>query len=183
MFMHVVMPMEVASLNNLSTEQLYEKFGAPRLEPIIPLEEPSAPLPTGVPSHAVPPVWLGIASDELPLCDAKLLLSDFGVSFRPEENTQFESNAPLVVRPPEAFFEPTKPLTLQSDIWSLGCVIFELFAHRSLIDGIIAPQDDITAQQVHLQGLPPSDWWNKRVDKRSKWFDENGRALSNDRDI
>ncbi|EXK36081.1 serine/threonine protein kinase [Fusarium oxysporum f. sp. lycopersici 4287] len=90
-----------ASLNNLSIDQLYAKFGAPKLKPIARLD---------------------------------------------------------------------------------GCLIFELFAHRSLIDGIIAPQDDITAQQVHLQGIPPPEWWDK-WDKRSKWFDNKGQALSNEQDI
>ncbi|KAK2924899.1 hypothetical protein FoTM2_015177 [Fusarium oxysporum f. sp. vasinfectum] len=116
-----------ASLNNLSIDQLYAKFGAPKLKPIARLD-----------------------GDDISLCDAKLLLSDFGVAFRPADKTKCESNAPLVVRPPESYFEPTKPLTFESGIWSLSCLIFELFAHRSLIDGIIAPQDDITAQQVHL---------------------------------
>ncbi|SCV38973.1 related to dis1-suppressing protein kinase dsk1 [Fusarium fujikuroi] len=171
-----------ASLNNLTIDQLYAKFGAPKLEPIVRLDGSVEPLPPGVPSHAVLPVWLGLPSDDISLCDAKLLLSDFGVAFRPADKTKYESNAPLVVRPPESYFEPTKPLTFKSDIWSLSCLIFELFAHRSLIDGIIAPQDDITAQQVHLQGIPPSEWWDK-WDKRSKWFDSKGQALSNDRDI
>ncbi|KAF5646021.1 kinase domain protein [Fusarium sp. NRRL 52700] len=171
-----------ASLNNLTIDQLYTKFGAPILEPISRLDGSVEPLPAGVPSHAVLPVWLGIPSENVSLCDAKLLLSDFGVAFRPEDKTKCESNAPLVVRPPESFFEPTKPLTFESDIWSLSCLIFELFAHRSLIDGIIAPQDDITAQQVHLQGIPPLEWWDK-WDKRSKWFDSKGKALSNEHDI
>ncbi|KAF5701687.1 dis1-suppressing kinase [Fusarium globosum] len=162
--------------------ELYAKFGAPKLEPIVRLDGSAEPLPTGVPSHAVLPVWLGLPSDDLSLYDAKLLLSDFGVAFRPADKTKFESNAPLVVRPPESYFEPTKPLTFESDIWSLSCLIFELFAHRSLIDGIIAPRDDITAQQVHLQGIPPPEWWDK-WDKRSKWFDSKGQALSNEQDI
>ncbi|SCO91917.1 related to dis1-suppressing protein kinase dsk1 [Fusarium oxysporum] len=148
-----------ASLNNLSIDQLYAKFGAPKLKPIARLD-----------------------GDDISLCDAKLLLSDFGVAFRPADKTKCESNAPLVVRPPESYFERTKPLTFESDIWSLSCLIFELFAHRSLIDGIIAPQDDITAQQVHLQGIPPPEWWDK-WDKRSKWFDNKGQALSNEQDI
>ncbi|RKK69660.1 hypothetical protein BFJ69_g12514 [Fusarium oxysporum] len=171
-----------ASLNNLSIDQLYAKFGAPKLEPIARLDGSVEPLPTGVPSYAVLPVWLGLPSDDISLCDAKLLLSDFGVAFRPADKTKCESNAPLVVRPLESYFEPTKPLTFESDIWSLSCLIFELFAHRSLIDGIIAPQDDITAQQVLLQGIPPPEWWDK-WDKRSKWFDNKGQALSNEQDI
>ncbi|KAF5976316.1 kinase domain-containing protein [Fusarium coicis] len=171
-----------ASLNNLTIDQLHEKFGAPILEPIVPLDGSIEPLPAGVPSHAVLPAWLGLPSDGISLCDAKLLLSDFGVAFRPADKTKCKSNAPLVVRPLESYFEPTKPLTFESYIWSLSCLIFELFAHRSLIDGIIAPQDDITAQQVHLLGIPPPEWWDK-WDKRSKWFDSKGQALSNERDI
>lgn len=140
---------------------------------------PSAP---GVPTYAVPPVWLGIASNKILLKDARLLLSDFGVAFSPSDKACFESQTPLVIRPPEAFFEPTTPLSFPSDMWSLGCAIFELFAHRSLIDGILAPPGEITAQQVHLQGSLPSEWWN-RWEERSKWFDEAGKALSNERDV
>ncbi|KAJ0135407.1 Uncharacterized protein HZ326_21574 [Fusarium oxysporum f. sp. albedinis] len=143
-----------ASLNNLSIDQLYAKFGAPKLKPIARLDGSVEPLPTGVPYYAV----------------------------LPQIRQNASPNAPLVVRPPESYFEPTKPFTFESDIWSLSCLIFELFAHRSLIDGIIAPQDDITAQKVHLQGIPPPEWWDK-WDKRSKWFDNKGQALSNEQDI
>ncbi|EEY15758.1 protein kinase domain-containing protein [Verticillium alfalfae VaMs.102] len=51
-----------------------------------------------------------------------------------------------------------------------------------LVDGILTPQDEITAQQVHLQGLLPSEW-RDRWDQRAKWFDQTGRPLSNDCDI
>ncbi|KFA51242.1 hypothetical protein S40293_05110 [Stachybotrys chartarum IBT 40293] len=114
--------------------------------------------------------------------EAKLILSDFGVAFRPSDKSRFESYTPLVLRPPEAFFEPETPLTFASDIWSLGCVIFELLAHRSLIDGFLAPQDEITAQQVELQGPMPPEWWVK-WEKRPKWYDEAGKPLSNESDI
>ncbi|OHW99828.1 protein kinase domain-containing protein [Colletotrichum incanum] len=171
-----------SSLNNLSVEQLYAKFGAPEPEPVIRLDGKPTSSTAGVPSYAVPPVWLGIASDEVTLNEAKLLLSDFGVAFRPSHKPRFESYTPLVIRPPEAFFEPTTPLSFASDIWSLGCTIFELLAHRSLIDGILTPQDEITVQQVHLQGSLPSEWWNS-WEQRSEWFDDAGRPLSNERDI
>ncbi|OHF03682.1 SRPK2 bound unphosphorylated [Colletotrichum orchidophilum] len=171
-----------SSLNNLSVERLYANFGAPEQEPVVRLDGRPTSSAAGVPLYAVPPVWLGIASDEVTLNGAKVLLSDFGVAFRPSDKSRFESHTPLVIRPPEAFFEPTTPLSFASDIWSLGCIIFELLAHRSLIDGILAPLDEITAQQIHLQGPPPSEWWDN-WDQRFKWFDETGRPLSNQCDI
>ncbi|KAK0614608.1 kinase-like domain-containing protein [Immersiella caudata] len=113
---------------------------------------------------------LGITGDELTLGEAKFLLIDFGVAFRPSDESRFQSYTPLVLRPPEAFFEPTTPLSFTSDIWSLSCAIFELLGHRPLVDGIIAPQDDITAQQ-------------EKWVLRAKWFDATGKPLSNERDI
>ncbi|KAI0532021.1 kinase-like protein [Xylaria digitata] len=91
--------------------------------------------------------------------------SDFGVAFRPSDKSCFESQTPLRMRAPEAFFEPTTLLSFPTDIWSLGCAIFELLGHRSLIDGSLAPPDEITTQQVHL------------------WFDDAGRPLGDECDI
>jgi serine/threonine-protein kinase SRPK3 len=154
----------------------------PDQEPVIRLDTNAASMDPGVPSYVVPPVWLGVPSNEVTLGEAKLLLSDFGVAFRPSDGSRFESYTPLILRPPEAFFEPETPLTFNSDIWSLGCVIFELLAHRSLIDGFLAHQDEITAQQVELQRPMPFQWWEK-WEKRPKWYDEAGKPLSNASDI
>ncbi|KJX93417.1 protein kinase domain protein [Zymoseptoria brevis] len=166
-----------SSLNSLSVQQLYTRYGEPEKELVVRLDSEVAPTDPGVPSYAVPALWLGTESHEICLDDAKLILSDFGVAFRPADKSRFESYTPLILRPPEAFFEPAVPLTFASDIWSLGCVIFELLAHISLIDGFLDPQDEITAQQVELQGHMPPEWWAK-WEKRSKWYDEEGQPLS-----
>ncbi|KAK1950765.1 hypothetical protein LY78DRAFT_708449 [Colletotrichum sublineola] len=164
------------SLNDLSVDQLYAKFGAPEPEPVVRLDKNSTSLAAGVPLYAVPTVWLGKVSNEITIKEAKLLLSDFGVAFRPSDKSRFKLYTPLVIRPPEAFFELITPLSFALDIWSLGCTIFELLAHRSLIDGILTPQDEITAQQVHLQGPLPSEcnkrdiWtWDRRFEQ---WVQE-----------
>ncbi|RDA94481.1 hypothetical protein CP533_2304 [Ophiocordyceps camponoti-saundersi (nom. inval.)] len=169
-------------LNSLSIEQLYERYGEPEKERIVRLDTGAAATDPGVPPYAVLPMCWAVPSIDMTLDDAKMMLSDFGVAFRPSDKSRFESYTPIVLRPPEAFFEPTTPLSYSSDIWSLGCVIFELLAHRSLIDGFLAPQDEITAQQVELQGLMPSEWWEK-WQERPKWYDEAGMPLSNASDI
>ncbi|RMD39203.1 hypothetical protein DV735_g5927, partial [Chaetothyriales sp. CBS 134920] len=171
-----------SSFNDLSIEQFYAKFGAPALQPIVRLDGKPTSSVSGVPSHVVPPVRLAIPSNEITLSQAKLLLVDFGVSFRPSDKDRFESYSPLILRPPEVVFEPTSPLSFASDIWTLGCVIFELLAHRSLIDGILVPPSEITAQQIYLQGPLPPDWWD-RYEDRFKWFDEAQKPTSKECDI
>jgi len=178
-----------SSLNNLSVSELYTEFGEPDPQPIVRLKDQTQPAasssPTseaGVPSHAIPSIWLGILSDELPLNEAQLLLTDFGTAFRPSEKSRFQSYTPLVIRPPEAYFEPTTPLSFPSDMWSLGCIIFEILAHRSLIEGTLATQDYITAQQVNLQGRLPDEWWGK-FENREKWFDEDGTSRMEESDV
>ncbi|KAG6262497.1 hypothetical protein E4U48_007161 [Claviceps purpurea] len=172
-----------SSLNVLSVEQLYDRYDQPEKEPVIYLDPKAAPKDSSFPSYVVHPIWLGLPGNEVTLGDAKLMLSDFGVAFSPDDKSRFASHIPLVLHPPEALFEPETPLTLASDIWSLGCVIFELLSHRTLLDGyFLAPQDYIIAQQVDLQGLMPPLWWS-RWEERPKWYSEDGRPLSQACDV
>ncbi|SPQ21530.1 f2e24157-8dd7-4505-936f-959e878438f3 [Thermothielavioides terrestris] len=163
-----------AGLDSLSAEQLYEKYGAPEPEPVV--RRDGNPLPPGVPSHGVPPVWLGDRCERIRLCDAKLVLADFGVAFRPSSEQRYKSHTPLELRPPEARFEPSTPLSFPSDIWSLGCTIWSLLAHRSLFDVLLATEDDVTAQQIDVLGPLPDEWWDK-WEARSKYFAENATPV------
>ncbi|KAG6171220.1 hypothetical protein E4U27_007218 [Claviceps purpurea] len=148
-----------SSLDNLSVEELYARYDQPVKRPIF--------LQYG---------WV-YGATRLPLSEAILILSDFGVAFRPGDKSRFESYTPLVLRLPESLFEPETPLTFASDIWSLGCVIVEILAHRSLISGYsLETQDEMTAAQVYLQGPMPPTWWRK-WDKRSIYYDEASKSL------
>ncbi|KAK4142924.1 kinase-like domain-containing protein, partial [Dichotomopilus funicola] len=167
-------------LDGLSTEQLYEKYRAPEPEPVVRLD--GKPLPPGVPSCGVPPMWLGDQCERILLSDAKLLLADFGVAFRPSSEQRYQSHTPLELRPPEARFEPTTPLSFPSDVWSLGCTIWSLLAHRSLFDVFLATEDDVTAQQIDVLGLLPDEWWEK-WEARSKYFAENGQQPAEGRSV
>jgi len=167
-----------SSLDDLSIDQLYSRYGRPDTEPIVRLDTPTTPSVPNLPPYVVFPISFGNSGDEIGLDEAKLVLIDFGVAFRPSEKSRFKSNSPLVLRPPEAFFEPTIALTSACDVWTLGWVIFELIAHRSLIDGSLCPQDEVTAQQVELQGKMPLEWC-ENWDQRSEWFDEAARPLRN----
>ncbi|KPM45164.1 hypothetical protein AK830_g1413 [Neonectria ditissima] len=156
----------------LSVQQLYEKYGTPELEPFVRVNGES--LPPGVPSHGVKPGWFGKASEKYQLSEANIFLADFGEAFSPSRESRFESHTPLSMRPPEARFEPAKPLSFSSDIWTLACAIWGILGQRSLFDGFLATPDDITSEQVDALGILPPEWW-RNWEARGEWFTEAGR--------
>lgn len=161
--------------DQLSTEALYELYGEPLLEPVNRIDGQS--IPPGVPEHGISPIWLGKASEDVTLQESRLLLSDLGETFRPVQQKKFESRTPLVIRPPEARFEPTKPLTFSSDTWTLACTIWELISQRSLFDGFLTNADRMTCEHVDALGLMPTGWWQK-WETRGYKFTELGEAIN-----
>lgn len=130
--------------------------------------------PAAVPSHGILPVWLGKKANEIPLAEAHLILDDFGEAFSPSASQikrGGECCAPLPVLPPEARFEPEKPISFPVDIWTLACAIWSILGPRPLFDGTLATHDDISAQQIDILGPLPSEWWNK-WEARHEYFDE-----------
>ncbi|KAG6075306.1 hypothetical protein E4U16_003488 [Claviceps sp. LM84 group G4] len=144
-------------IDGLSVEQLHSRYS--ELEPAT---DPS------IPSYAVSPLPFNVPKDGTPIGEALLTLCDLGVALRPNEKSQFEAHS--------SKFESETPLTFASDIWSLGCVVFELFSNLSLFNGFLTNQDDLTAQQVQILGPMPPAWW-KNWEARTKWYDEEGRPL------
>ncbi|CAP93531.1 Pc16g08610 [Penicillium rubens Wisconsin 54-1255] len=162
-------------LSQLRLEELYKKYGEPAFEAIRRFD--GQPLPRNIPSRAVLPMWLGEASDKTELPEAKILLADFGEAFSPTKQKRFESHTPLVGRPPEARFEPHKPLSFPSDIWSLGCSLWEIIGQNSLFDGMFATADSITCEQVDALGILPVEWWYKWEGRHGK-FAEDGTPIN-----
>lgn len=176
------------SVDILSKKQLYARYGEPDKKPTIRGDIDAQSTDSKIPSYLLKPMGINVSSDKITLCEAGLILSGFGAVFRPAEKSRFESRKPLYLRPPEVFFEQGTPLTLASDIWDMGCVIFELFGESPLINGLVvdgralAPQHYITAQQVHLLGPMPREWWG-RWEERPCYFDDSGVPFSNSWEI
>jgi serine/threonine-protein kinase SRPK3 len=164
------------SLDGMSPEELYKEFGFPKLEPVIRLDKKW--LPKGVPKHAIQPVWLGEVSELIPLSDAEILLTDFGLSFLPSTTPRYYSDyceVGMSLLPPEAYFLPQESLSFPSDIWALACTIWEMISPRPLFMALMCFQttDHMIKQYVDLLGKLPPEWW-QRWDARSKFFNEEG---------
>ncbi|KAJ9300189.1 hypothetical protein DTO271G3_2306 [Paecilomyces variotii] len=135
------------------------------------------PLPPGVPTHGIIPVWLGEASEKTTLSEARILLTDFGEAFSPSKEPRYEYRAPLVICPPEVRFESTKPLSFSSDIWMLACTIWAIIAQRPLFEGLLATEDDTICEHVDALGILPLEWWQKWESRRER-FTEDGTPIN-----
>lgn len=111
-----------SNFDKLSTKELYELYGEPELQPVNQFDGQTPP--PGVPQYGVMPIWLGESSEKVTLPEARIILADFGQTFSPTREKKFNSYTPFSIRPPEARFEPTTPLTFSSDIWTIACTIW-----------------------------------------------------------
>lgn len=164
-----------SSLNRLSIEQLYEKYGHPETVTISRVNE--GPLPPNVPERAVLPLYLGKKANEISLADTQLILADFGEAFAPASNIRpcGDSRSPLAARPPEVRFEPPSPLSFSADIWSLAVALWNLVAMKPIFSDEFVTPDSVLAQQVDVLGPMPPGWW-QRWEQRHQFFDEAGNS-------
>ncbi|KAK5625837.1 hypothetical protein RRF57_001553 [Xylaria bambusicola] len=159
-------------VNNLTPEEIYQKYGKPELEQVV--REDGNPVGDGVPNHLVVPMWMGKPSEDIEASESEVLLSDFGESFMPASVDRFYSNSPLSFRPPEAHF-PSKPIGFAADIWSLACLAWEILGARPLFESWMATDDEVLADIVGLLGKLPPEWW-MQWDARAKFYTEDGES-------
>ncbi|KAK4613571.1 SRSF protein kinase 2 [Fulvia fulva] len=160
-----------SSFDDLTTKQIYETYGEPKLIPATRLD--GQPLDEWVPRVGVVPIFLGTDSEKVRLEDARILLSDFGESFLPEDDPRFESHIPHIMRPPEMFLDPRSRMSFPADIWALGCTIFALLGRSTLIDRWCWSDDEIIAEQLDVIGTFPAEW-RLRWSKRHKYYNRAG---------
>lgn len=139
-------------MDELSIDQFRASFGPPEMIPI--KRADGHVLTPNVPSQACLSIYLGKKAQLFTLADAKgLILSDFGEAFAPAIDTRLgkDSHIPLPSRAPESLFEPDRPLSYPSDIWSLGTAIWEILGMK-FIFGESETEDTIVSQQMDVLG-------------------------------
>lgn len=159
------------SIDNLTPDQLYEKYGQPELEQITRLD--GKPLDQWVPNSGVFPIWLGVASDTLSLRDSRIFLNDFGESFQPAVDIRQSSHTPFILRSPEILLEPTSNVSVSfpAEIWSLGCAVFAIMGQRPLFETWFPDKDRIIEEHVDALGYLPEQWWTNWA-HRHQCFDD-----------
>ncbi|KAH4233109.1 hypothetical protein HBH98_203070 [Parastagonospora nodorum] len=162
------------SIDNLTPDQLYQKYGQPELEEITRLD--GKPLDPWVPTHGVVAVWLGGASDTISLADSHVFLTDFSESFRPAVDVHQVSHTPFALRSPEMLLEPKSHVTFAAEIWSLACAVFAIIGQRPLFDTWFPTRDKILDEHVDTLGCLPREWWESWVNRHECFDDQLERV-------
>lgn len=162
--------LQVANFDHWSIEEVYKRLGKPETSEIkIYGEDTPGPC---APRYCVSPIKFDGKSEHLVLTD-QILVVDFGQSF-PIDKPPVEMVAtPLSYQAPELIFE--KRASVHSDIWSLGCVLYEIYAGLPSFEVGFGGENEVLRQMVEVIGKFPEPWW-KSWQNRHLYFDENGCA-------
>ncbi|KAF5847844.1 hypothetical protein GGP41_009133 [Bipolaris sorokiniana] len=132
--------------------------------------------PTASPSNPTNP---STSSDPLPTQSipkplfTSIKLIDYGQSFL-ENNSPSTLYIPLYYRAPEILFNNT--LNHRVDLWSMGCVLFELITGQPPFDTFLITPPILVSQMLEMSGDTLPDCWQKQ------WYAINSKQLSDDED-
>ncbi|KAH6919344.1 kinase domain-containing protein [Coprinopsis sp. MPI-PUGE-AT-0042] len=162
-----------ASFDNLSIEEFRKQYGESDVLEISRYDGKA--LPPNVPKEAVLPLFIGSGADTMSLAEARIILSDFGEAYAPAQETRLGRDCctPHPYRPPEAHFEPDKPLSFTADIWSLAFAIWDILGVQQIITPCVLDSQGLIAQYVDVLGPLPQAWWDA-WEERPRFFDDRG---------
>ncbi|KAF2771102.1 kinase-like protein [Teratosphaeria nubilosa] len=155
-------------MDGLTEEEIYERFGAPRKEILLTASKQA-------PGESAPRYIVEAAKVPAAQYLQDIFLIDLGVSFSFEDPPKAEDiGVPFMYRAPETMFDSKYDQC--SDIWALGCILFEIRAGTPIFSRFMGTKEEIIRQLVQTKGKLPDAWWS-RWDARLSYFDEGGEPL------
>jgi serine/threonine-protein kinase SRPK3 len=127
--------------------------GKPILEKVV-TESSESPTETTTPKYLVHPVDVYKVSSRFVTDQACII--DFGESFE-ASNPPDDIGIPQAYRSPELVFD--KVAGIGSDLWALGCTLFEIRTGRKLFGTYDDDVDDHLYCMALLLGRFPESWW------------------------
>lgn len=97
-----------------------------------------------------------------------VVLTDCGQSFSIDSNggppKEYQPGTTLNYMAPETYFQGRTGF--ETDIWALGCAIFEMRAGFPLFEAFLGGTGDVVREWVEVLGEMPGPWWDAFEDKR-----------------
>ena len=153
-----------ASIDHLSEEELYLHLGKPKTDPVVTLPRPWWAFLFR--SHEPRYLVEGLIVDDPQFLVDEIQLVDFGLSFHGPLKNEINIGIPYSYRAPETIIE--NEMDELSEVWSLGCVLYELRNGQRLFESRSEGKDEIVAKMVNILGQAPEKWilWLKLWDER-----------------
>ncbi len=118
-------------------------------------------------------------SSGIELAGDEVIITHFGESFDMSDLPE-DLSIPQEYRSPEYILD--KRLGVESDIWALGCTLFEIRTGRPLFDLPYEDPDEHLVRMVGILGKFPEPWWTSTWEFRGRWFademDGQGQPVS-----
>ncbi|KAF2766562.1 kinase-like protein [Teratosphaeria nubilosa] len=141
----------IPSVRSLPERELLQQLGDPDTAPVY--RQDGKQCQKSVPEYLVRPTSWPLSRA---LQSAPIKLIDFGEAFS-ENEPPSTLHTPLVVRSPEAIFNDR--LTVKSDLWSMGCALFELYTGQPPFDSIMITPPLLVSQMLgSTQDVLPERW-------------------------
>ncbi|KAK9333051.1 kinase-like domain-containing protein [Lipomyces starkeyi] len=147
---------QLAYVDSWSDKHVYELLGCPVTDEVL-LWSGELNNLVCAPEYLVEPA--NLSKLESKWFTEKVLLVDFGQSFMlhspPPQN---EVGYTMSYCAPELYFE--RRASVWSDIWALGCTIFEIRAGCQLFESFLGGPHEVIQQMVQALGKLPEPWWS-----------------------
>ncbi|KAL8847937.1 MAG: hypothetical protein Q9221_007002 [Calogaya cf. arnoldii] len=155
-------------LNPPNTSSSYASLPPPEPQPII--RSDKTPLPTSIPTHAIPATPSGHTCEET--THAQILITDYSESYLATGPPPRYLNTPYKYCPPEALFTRIPPPNGKAtDIWTLACTLVEILGNQPLFGTSRPSPDSVMAEHISALGHPPLEIWESWA-SRYEFFNE-----------
>ncbi|CEL03982.1 hypothetical protein ASPCAL05116 [Aspergillus calidoustus] len=145
-------------LDKVPQETFIETLGKPEIGLVQRRDGNGESLEPGVPKYIVQPA---APQTQLWSSAQEIKLIDFGESFLQDTVPQ-TLHTPLVVRAPEVIFQDC--LDYRVDLWSMGCMIFELFTGQPPFDSFMITPSILISQMREMATDDLPKRWQKMAD-------------------
>ena len=103
--------------------------------------------------HNLDIIHCDLKPENIMLLNKRIKIIDFGSSLMFKKDLKHDYVQSRYYRSPEIVYE--LPITNKIDIWSYGCILYELYTRKPLIPA--KSTNDLENYYVHILGYPPSD--------------------------
>ncbi|PWY96163.1 serine protein kinase [Aspergillus sclerotioniger CBS 115572] len=140
---------DIAPMDNLTEDEVIKILGKPEIGHVHRNDGQS--LGPGIPEYIVRPA----STSSWPLSHT-IKIIDYGESFS-QQSVPRTLHTPLEVRAPEVIFQDS--LDYRVDLWSLGCMLFELFTGQPPFDSLFTTPKIIVGQMQEITNDALPERW------------------------